>query len=730
MPFLGGRGQASRGYFGGATTPGAPTSVVSTKGNGQISVAFTAPSFDGGLPITTYEYALSTDSYATFTTRSTGTTASPLVITGLANGTSYGVKIRAVNSLGAGVASDAATAVTPSTVPNAPTSLSSTAGNTQLTISFTAPSNNGGLAITNYEYALSTNSGSSYGAFTALSPADGLTPVTITGLINGTAYYVKLRAVNGDGSGTESAAVTTNTMPFTTPSAPTSLSSVAGNQQLSISFTPGSSGGPPITNYAYALSTNSGSSYGAFTALSPADAVSPITIGGLSNATTYYVKLLAITSLATGAESAAVTTNTTPYTIPSAITNLSAARQSSQTVRLSFTAPSNNGESIDNYEYRYKTTGGYGAWTSSGATASPIDVGSLTNGTSYTFQVRAVNDAGAAGDSNEASATPYTIPTVTIGSTTNFNQDRATFNATFSNGGSAITNIEWRLSTNNSSFGGANSSGTTTYYNATGLSAGTTYYAQVRATNAAGTSAYSASSPVITTWSLQTLLSTTSTSLTIPTITPTGGSRINPSIYEVVIFGGGGNRGTYNSAGGGAAYKTDASVEVTQGSGSVGWTIGGTGGGTTTVTGLSVGYSAAGGGNGSNDSPTGPSAYVGGDGWGAMTSGGSGGSGNGNAAGAGSYYAEEKSEGWAYGGGGGSGSAGGASSTNTGGTGGSGSSHYGINGGGGGGGGYGYTGVGGTAGSDGSNRTYGGGANGDGASAATAGVVRFKYYGA
>jgi hypothetical protein len=397
---------------------------------------------------------------------------------------------------------------------------------------------------------------------------------------------------------------------------------------------------------------------------------------------------------------------------------------------LSFTAPSNNGESIDNYEYRYKTTGGYGAWTSSGATASPIDVGSLTNGTSYTFQVRAVNDAGAAGDSNEASATPYTIPTVTIGSTTNFNQDRATFNATFSNGGSAITNIEWRLSTNNSSFGGANSSGTTTYYNATGLSAGTTYYAQVRATNAAGTSAYSASSPVITTWSLQTLLSTTSTSLTIPTITPTGGSRINPSIYEVVIFGGGGNRGTYNSAGGGAAYKTDASVEVTQGSGSVGWTIGGTGGGTTTVTGLSVGYSAAGGGNGSNDSPTGPSAYVGGDGWGAMTSGGSGGSGNGNAAGAGSYYAEEKSEGWAYGGGGGSGSAGGASSTNTGGTGGSGSSHYGINGGGGGGGGYGYTGVGGTAGSDGSNRTYGGGANGDGASAATAGVVRFKYYGA
>ena len=125
MPFLGGRGQASRGYFGGGTTPDAPTALVSTRGNGQISVAFTAPSFDGGLPITTYQYALSTDSYATFTTRSAGTTASPLVITGLANGTSYGVKIRAVNSLGNGLTSDAATAVTPSTVPNAPTITSS-----------------------------------------------------------------------------------------------------------------------------------------------------------------------------------------------------------------------------------------------------------------------------------------------------------------------------------------------------------------------------------------------------------------------------------------------------------------------------------------------------------------------------------------------------------------------------------------------------------------------------
>lgn len=141
MPFLGGRGQASRGYFGGGTTPGAPTVGTATPGDGQISLAFTAPTFDGGLTITTYQYALSTDSYATWTTRSTGTTGSPIVITGLTNGTSYSVKIRAVNSLGAGEASGASTATSPfgapivvtspgsdaTTTPTAPTTSSPTA---------------------------------------------------------------------------------------------------------------------------------------------------------------------------------------------------------------------------------------------------------------------------------------------------------------------------------------------------------------------------------------------------------------------------------------------------------------------------------------------------------------------------------------------------------------------------------------------------------------------------
>ena len=136
MPFLGARGQASRGYFGGGTPPDAPTAVVATRGDTQLSVAFSAPAFNGGLDITTYQYALSTDSYATWTTRSTGTTASPLVITGLVNGTSYQVKLRAVNALGAGAASDASTAVTPATIPGTPTSPSISSGSQSISVSW------------------------------------------------------------------------------------------------------------------------------------------------------------------------------------------------------------------------------------------------------------------------------------------------------------------------------------------------------------------------------------------------------------------------------------------------------------------------------------------------------------------------------------------------------------------------------------------------------------------
>ena len=81
---------------------------------------------------------------------------------------------------------------------NAPTSLSAIPTNTNVAISFTAPTNDGGTAITNYEYSFNNST------WTALSPADALTPITISGLTANTSYTMYLRAVNTYGGGTAS----------------------------------------------------------------------------------------------------------------------------------------------------------------------------------------------------------------------------------------------------------------------------------------------------------------------------------------------------------------------------------------------------------------------------------------------------------------------------------------------------------------------------------------------
>jgi hypothetical protein len=95
--------------FAGVSTPAAPTALVGTAGDTTASIAFTAAS-SGGSAITNYEY--STDNGSTFTARSPVSTASPLAISGLTNSTTYQIKLRAVNLLGAG-ASSSAVSVTP-----------------------------------------------------------------------------------------------------------------------------------------------------------------------------------------------------------------------------------------------------------------------------------------------------------------------------------------------------------------------------------------------------------------------------------------------------------------------------------------------------------------------------------------------------------------------------------------------------------------------------------------
>ena len=249
--------------------PSAPLSPVATAGNAQASVAFTAPLTDGGATIAGYTV---TSSPGGFT--STGA-SSPLVVTGLTNGTAYTFTVVATNAAGNSSASAASAAVTPRTVPGAPTSPVATAGNAQASVAFTAPASNGGSAITGYTVT------SSLGSFTATGASS---PLVVTGLTNGTSYTFTVVATNAAGNSvasTASAAV----IPRTVPGAPTSPVATAGNAQASVAFTaPASNGGSAITGYTVT------SSPGSFTATG---ANSPLVVTGLTNGTSYTFTVVA-----------------------------------------------------------------------------------------------------------------------------------------------------------------------------------------------------------------------------------------------------------------------------------------------------------------------------------------------------------------------------------------------------------------------------------------------------
>ncbi len=377
-------------YYVSLITPSAPTINSIISGNSQLTINFT-PSLSTDTPITNYQYSINAGS--TWTTFSPASTISPFIISGLTNGTSYQITIRAVNVAGPGVPSNIVSA-TPFTSPSAPTIDYITPGNQQLTVNFT-PGANGGSHITNYQYSI--NAGSTWTTVLTTS-----SPFIITGLINGASYSVLIRAINAAGSGAQSNVVSAT--PYTTPDAPTINSITSGNQQLTVNFTPGATGGSPITNYQYSITTPS-----FWIALSPPSTSSSIVITGLTNGTSYPVSIRAVNAAGSGTSSA--TQNATPNApsnVPNPPTSLIGVG-GNQAIYVLFTPGSDNGSAITNYQYSIDGGNTFTAF-SPAQTFSPVEISNigLTNGTSYNVQLKAVNAAGLSIASVSVSVTPTT----------------------------------------------------------------------------------------------------------------------------------------------------------------------------------------------------------------------------------------------------------------------------------------------------------------------------------
>ena len=483
------------------STPAAPE-LSATPGNGKVTLAWTPPD-NGGSAITKYQYHRKegTGSFGAWQAIPSSGVGEPhetrYTVTNLTNGTAYTFEVRAKNAAGAGGVSTIS--VTPRTTPAAP-ELSATPGNGKVTLAWTPP-DNGGSAITKYQYHRKEGTGS-FGAWQAI-PSSGVgepheTRYTVTNLTNGTAYTFEVRAKNAAGA---DAASTVSVTPRTTPAAP-ELSATPGNREVTLAWTPPDDGGSAITKYQYHRKEGTGS-FGAWQDIPSSGVGEPhetrYTVTNLTNGTAYTFEVQA--KNAAGAD-AASTVSVTPRTTPGAPINLSATPENKQ-VTLAWTPPDDGGAAIGSYEYRQSRDEGRTwspDWTpisGSGANTTSYTVTELSNGTAYTFEVRAKNAAGADAAST-VSVTPRTTPAAPELSATPGNREVTLAWTPPDDGGSAITKYQYHRKEGTGSFGAWQdipSSGVgephETRYTVTNLTNGTAYTFEVQAKNAAGADAAS-----------------------------------------------------------------------------------------------------------------------------------------------------------------------------------------------------------------------------------------------
>ena len=168
-----------------------------TAGNRSATVNWNAPSPNGSLAITGY-VVTPYSGYYTLAPQTFTSTATTQTVTGLMNGTTYRFKVAARNAFGTGPMSSISNPVTPAaTAPGAPTIGAAVAGHGEATVSWTAPVSDGGSPITGYVVT-------PYSGYYALAPqtfTSTATTQTVTGLMNGTTYRFRVRAINAVGTG-------------------------------------------------------------------------------------------------------------------------------------------------------------------------------------------------------------------------------------------------------------------------------------------------------------------------------------------------------------------------------------------------------------------------------------------------------------------------------------------------------------------------------------------------
>ena len=473
----------------------------------------------------------------------TNTTATYAVPAGTPPGTEFSFRVRATNTRGAGAHTES-----PSIAAGAPGSpgagsvvegcpkLTATPQTTQVILTFTADGQTGGTPCTTggldqptgtttlWEYSYKIGDGEWGGWLyageggnfnpTLINPS--LTNGAIDGLENGVAHTFRIRGLNGQLS--SPILVSNPAIPGVTPPAPQGLTAAGGDRSVTLSWTSGGSGGPPITGWHYCQFVSGTTDCGAtatvgeqgwiaiprsgadttshtITRTNPADPATAL-VNGTSY--TYMVRAVnAIPGFGARAQANPATPGRAPGAPPRALVDPGDGQ-----VTIEVDVPSQtNGSPVVGYQVRKSANGGpFDAWESLGTTVRPPQtpsaasddgavVSGLINGVAYTFEVRAVNayGPGAEVEAHPASVTPTGAPEANeLAASPGDGQVALSWNQ-LSSGGSTIVKWQYRQSESGGGYGAwtdiADSGPATTSHVVTGLSNGISYAFEVRGVN-------------------------------------------------------------------------------------------------------------------------------------------------------------------------------------------------------------------------------------------------------
>ncbi|HEV7307776.1 beta strand repeat-containing protein, partial [Ensifer sp.] len=352
------------GALAGATagTPYSDTSITAANGLGTVTYAVTSGALPAGLSLDPSSAAI------------TGTPS-------IAGPYNFAVTATDMHSR---AATESYSITVAAVAPGAPTAATATALDTSADVSFVAPAFNGGSAITGYTVT------SSPGGFTATAVSS---PISVSGLTNGTSYTFTVTATNSVGAGPASGASNAVTpqgsqaITFTNPGAQTfgttpTLTATASSS-LPVAFTSSTAAVCTVTTDGDLTFHQAGS----------------CTIQANQAGDAAYLAAPQVSE-----------TFAVDAIVPDAPT-IGTATADVSSASVAFVAPaSSGGASITTYT----ATSNPGGFTGTSAT-SPVTVSGLTNGVSYTFTVTATNVAGTGLASSPSNAvTPRAAQTITF----------------------------------------------------------------------------------------------------------------------------------------------------------------------------------------------------------------------------------------------------------------------------------------------------------------------------